>query len=45
MTSKKKYEKPQMRVYELKRQPALLVGSGLGDPNDYPDGGDPFTNP
>ena len=27
MEMKKKYEKPAMRVYELKRQSGLLVGS------------------
>ena len=27
----------------LKQQLTLLVGSGLGDPNDYPNGGDPFN--
>ena len=42
-TKKKEYEKPSMQVFELKQQPALLVGSGLGDPNDYDNGGDPFN--
>ena len=27
MTTKKKYEKPSMQVFELKQQPQLLVGS------------------
>ena len=27
MTTKKKYEKPTTKVYELKQQPQLLVGS------------------
>ena len=31
MTTKKKYEKPSMQVFELKQQPQLLVGSGLGN--------------
>ena len=43
MTTKKKYEKPAMQVFELKKTPQLLVGSGLGDPNDYDNGGDPFN--
>ena len=42
MTKKKIYEKPSMQVFELKQQPQLLAGSGLGDPSDYPDGGDPL---
>ena len=40
---KKKYEKPTMQVVQLKQQPTLLAGSGLNDPTDYPDGGDPFN--
>ena len=43
ITKKKEYEKPSMQVFELKRQPQLLVGSGLGDPADYPNQGDPFS--
>ena len=43
VTKKREYEKPSMQVFELKRQPQLLVGSGLGDPNDYDNGGDPFN--
>ena len=42
-TKKKEYEKPSMRVFELKQQPQLLAGSGLNDPSDYPDGGNPFA--
>ena len=43
-TKKKEYEKPSMQVFELKQQPALLVGSGLSDPADYPGGQpDPFA--
>ncbi len=30
MTTKKKYEKPAMQVFELKQQPQILAGSGLG---------------
>ena len=29
---KRKYEKPSMKVYELKQQPQLLAGSGGTDP-------------
>ena len=39
---KRKYEKPAMRVHELKQKPMLLVGSLLGNPSDYPNGGNPF---
>lgn len=42
-TKKREYEKPSMQVFELKRQPQLLVGSGLGNPDDYDNGGDPFN--
>jgi hypothetical protein len=41
MTEKKKYEKPSMKVFELKQQPQLLAGSNgngdlnpMGDPED-----------
>ena len=44
MTTKKKYEKPTTKVYELKQQPQLLAGSGLGNPDDYDNGGDPFNS-
>ena len=43
MKTIKKYEKPAMQVFELKKKSLLLVGSGFGDPSDYPDGGDPFN--
>ena len=44
MTTKKKpYEKPSMQVFELKQQPQILAGSGLNDPDDYNNGGDPFN--
>ena len=43
MTTKKLYEKPAMQVFELKQQPSLLAGSGIGDPSDYPGGTDPFA--
>jgi len=33
MTTKKKYEKPSMQVFELKQQPQLLAGS-LGATRD-----------
>ena len=39
---KKLYEKPTMQVVLLKQQPQLLAGSGLGNPADYPNGGNPF---
>ena len=45
MTKKKIYEKPSMQVFELKQQTQLLAGSGLGDPSDYHNGGDPFAEP
>ena len=41
-TKKKQYEKPSMQVFKLQQQPQLLAGSGLGNPADYPGGGDPF---
>jgi hypothetical protein len=41
MTEKKKFEKPSMKVFELKQQPQLLAGSNgngdlnpMGDPED-----------
>ena len=33
-TKKKQYEKPSMKVFELKQQPQLLAGSFTGDRND-----------
>jgi hypothetical protein len=49
MTTKKKYEKPAMQVYDLPQQPQLLAGSNNGgggipgNPN-YPGGNpDPFS--
>ena len=42
-TKKRQYEKPSMKVFMLKQQPQLLVGSGLGDPDDYGNGNDPFN--
>ena len=42
---KKKYEKPSLEVVVLNQKPTLLAGSGLGDPSDYPNGGDPFPVP
>ena len=36
MTTKKKYEKPTTKVYELKQQPQLLAGSnGQAGVQDY----------
>jgi len=43
MKKKQFYEKPSMQVFELKQQPQLLAGSGLGNPDDYPNGGNPFA--
>ena len=40
---KKEYEKPSMKVYELRQQPQLLAGSGLNAPADYPNQPDPFS--
>ena len=40
---KKQYQKPTMRVVMLQQRTQLLAGSGLNDPNDYNDGGNPFT--
>ena len=40
---RKEYERPTIDVVELKQQQQLLAGSGLNDPTDYPDGGDPFA--
>ena len=38
-TNRKQYEKPSMRVFELRQKPALLVGSFTGDR------GTPYGNP
>lgn len=39
MTKKKIYEKPSMKVFELKQQPQLLAGSAksgqMNNPDDY----------
>ena len=43
MTQKRIYQKPAVQVFELKKKSLLLVGSGLGDPSDYPGGGDPLN--
>ncbi len=41
--TKKTYEKPSMKVVVLHRCNRLLAGSGgLGQPNGYPGGGNPF---
>ena len=36
MTKKKIYEKPSMKVFELKQQPQLLAGSGRDIPGSEP---------
>jgi len=33
-TKKREYERPSMKVFELKQQPQLLAGSFTGDRND-----------
>ncbi|MBR0166357.1 MAG: hypothetical protein IJQ13_05710 [Prevotella sp.] len=47
MKTKRTYEKPSMKVFELRQQPQLLAGSGEGgsmpNPDDYGNGGDGFT--
>ena len=40
--NKRKYEKPSMEVVELKHHSMLLAGSGLDDPDDYGNGGNPL---
>ncbi len=42
-TKKREYEKPSMQVFKLKQQSALLAGSELGNPDDYPGQPDPFA--
>ena len=40
-TKKREYEKPSMKVFELKQQPQLLAGSAVtqsGSIDDYQDG-------
>ena len=44
MKKKQFYEKPSMKVFELKRQPQLLVGSSGVDPlSPFNPGGDPLV--
>ena len=43
MMKKKGYQKPTMKVVILQHHAHLLQASGLNNPNDYNDGGDPFT--
>ena len=44
MTTKKKYEKPAMQVFELKQQPQLLAGSNGVDPlSPFAPGNDPLN--
>jgi hypothetical protein len=47
MKEKRKYEKPSMKVHELKQRQQLLVGSAkrgqLDDPDDYLSDDDPFN--
>ena len=48
MTEKKRtYQKPSMKVYEMKQQPQLLAGSGdggLNPLNPFTPGNDPLSN-
>jgi len=39
---KRQYDKPSMKVVDLKQRTMLLAGS-LNDPTNYPGGGDPFN--
>ncbi len=43
--TRKTYEKPSMQVFELKRQPQLLVGSSGDIPGNapYTPGSNPFS--
>ena len=38
MTTKKKYKKPSMQVFDLKQQPQLLAGSAQVDASLYNNG-------
>lgn len=41
---KKMYVKPSVKVFDLKQEPQLLVGSGgLGSPNPFNNGGNPLS--
>ncbi len=41
---KKDYQKPSMVVVELQRRALLLAGSGgMNNPDDYGNGGNPFS--
>ena len=43
-TKKREYEKPSMKVFELKQQPQLLAGSNGVDPlSPFNPGGDPLV--
>ena len=48
MTEKKRtYQKPSVKVYEMKQQPQLLAGSGdggLNPLNPFTPGNDPLAN-
>ena len=44
MKKKQFYEKPSMRVFELKQQSQLLAGSnGVNQPDSFTSGGDPLN--
>jgi hypothetical protein len=40
---RKDYKKPTMEIVLLKSGQPLLAGSDLKDPDDYTNGGDPFS--
>ena len=40
---RKEYEKPKMQVVKLQQQHQILAGSPLNNPDDYPNGDDPFN--
>ena len=44
-TKKREYEKPSMKVFMLKQQPQLLVGSSgdIPDSDPYTPGNNPFS--
>ena len=42
--NKELYDAPSIRVVDLKIE-GIICGSGLDDPSDYLNGGDPFAAP
>ncbi len=43
MTTKKKYEKPALQVFELKQTGILMTSGDVPAMPGYPGGGDPFN--